>query len=296
MQVPKVCSQKYGQYSILIFFFLWSLINIQWANAQVQMYGSPLAQSMADQEQFAHGRALYLRRCSGCHGVSGDGQGPAAFMLNPKPRDFTKGIFKFTDIAPGEAPSNKRLAKTLQNGIKHSSMPSYAELDFRELQPLISYIRSFNQTTTQDPSQWLKLATATPIIFEPLPMEEFKDGTKFYALAKQGRVLYQQACLSCHGSLGDGNGPVAADLIDDFDQPIRPANLRLTSIKRGKSVKDIYETLIFGVNGTPMVSFKDAYQPQELFALTAFVFFLRGEEAGIYADHLKLTPVEENKE
>lgn len=152
MQVPTtVCSDRYRHYSIYCYVLFCLLIATSCLSAQVQFYGSPLAQSMADQEQFAHGRSLYLRRCSGCHGTAGDGRGPAALMLDPKPRDFTKGIFKFTDIAPGEPPSNKRLAKTLQNGIKHSSMPSYAELDFREIQPLVSYIRSFNQTAAQDP-------------------------------------------------------------------------------------------------------------------------------------------------
>jgi len=41
----------------------------------------------------AHG--LYRQHCAHCHGVSGDGAGPTAAYLNPYPRDYRKGIFKF---------------------------------------------------------------------------------------------------------------------------------------------------------------------------------------------------------
>jgi hypothetical protein len=31
---------------------------------------------------------LYRRHCAHCHGISGDGQGPTAAILNPYPRDY----------------------------------------------------------------------------------------------------------------------------------------------------------------------------------------------------------------
>jgi len=34
------------------------------------------------------GTALYMANCSTCHGVEGDGRGPRAYFINPKPRDF----------------------------------------------------------------------------------------------------------------------------------------------------------------------------------------------------------------
>ena len=36
----------------------------------------------------ARGKALYTFNCSVCHGEEGDGRGPRAYFINPKPRDF----------------------------------------------------------------------------------------------------------------------------------------------------------------------------------------------------------------
>ena len=47
--------------------------------------------------------------CVGCHGANGDGKGPAADMLIVKPRDFTKGIFKFRSTPSGTLPTDEDL-------------------------------------------------------------------------------------------------------------------------------------------------------------------------------------------
>ena len=47
-------------------------------------------------EWIAYGKEVYERRCIGCHGAKGDGNGPAAtFLFNQRPRNFTLGVFKF---------------------------------------------------------------------------------------------------------------------------------------------------------------------------------------------------------
>jgi mono/diheme cytochrome c family protein len=43
-----------------------------------------------------HGQDVYMKRCVQCHGISGDGNGPAAASMYPRPRDYRRGIFKFT--------------------------------------------------------------------------------------------------------------------------------------------------------------------------------------------------------
>jgi len=37
---------------------------------------------------YASGETIYRTNCSTCHGESGNGQGPRAYFINPKPRDF----------------------------------------------------------------------------------------------------------------------------------------------------------------------------------------------------------------
>ncbi len=43
----------------------------------------------------AKGKSVYEIYCQSCHGPGGDGQGPIGKNLNPPPRDFTAGDFKF---------------------------------------------------------------------------------------------------------------------------------------------------------------------------------------------------------
>ena len=44
---------------------------------------------------------LYREHCAHCHGISGDGAGPTARTLNPYPRDFRLGKFKFKSTPAG---------------------------------------------------------------------------------------------------------------------------------------------------------------------------------------------------
>ena len=65
------------------------------------------------QDEVAQGKQVYMLYCVTCHGESGDGQGPVGKTLNPPPRDFGSGDFKFggTDQAIFDVISNGAAAK-----------------------------------------------------------------------------------------------------------------------------------------------------------------------------------------
>ena len=42
----------------------------------------------------AKGRTFYDANCATCHGTAGDGKGPRAYFINPKPRDFRDAAFR----------------------------------------------------------------------------------------------------------------------------------------------------------------------------------------------------------
>ena len=50
---------------------------------------------------------LYREHCAHCHGVTGDGLGPTAAFLNPYPRDYRPGVFKFKSTERGGNPADR---------------------------------------------------------------------------------------------------------------------------------------------------------------------------------------------
>lgn len=88
-----------------------------------------------------HGRGLYMRHCSHCHGASGDGQGPTAKYLNPRPRDYRNGVFKFTSTTELSKVSRDDLSRVLKYGIPGTYMPSFLLLEDEELHALVEYVR-----------------------------------------------------------------------------------------------------------------------------------------------------------
>jgi mono/diheme cytochrome c family protein len=89
------------------------------------------------------GRAtgLYRKHCAHCHGVTGDGAGPTSSFLNPYPRDYRMGIFKFKSTPKGKAPTHEDLKRILVNGIPGTAMPSFLVLPNNEIEALIHYVR-----------------------------------------------------------------------------------------------------------------------------------------------------------
>ena len=59
---------------------------------------------LVDVTRLASGRKEYELHCAGCHSMIGDGAGPAARYLHPRPRNFRKGIYKFKSTSSGERP------------------------------------------------------------------------------------------------------------------------------------------------------------------------------------------------
>lgn len=94
-----------------------------------------------DDPSLIQGRGLYRQHCVHCHGINGDGKGPTAYTLNPYPRDFTMGIFKFNSTAIGEPSTEEDLHQILINGINGTAMPSFALLNRGEIDSLVDYVK-----------------------------------------------------------------------------------------------------------------------------------------------------------
>lgn len=84
---------------------------------------------------------LYREHCVHCHGITGDGAGPTAALLNPYPRDFRLGKFKFKSTPLRQPPPDHDLQKIIENGIPGTAMPSFRTLPPDEIQALIEYVK-----------------------------------------------------------------------------------------------------------------------------------------------------------
>jgi mono/diheme cytochrome c family protein len=76
-------------------------------------------------DQHGKPQGLYREHCAHCHGVTGDGLGPTAATLNPYPRDFRMGKFKYKSTPLGSPPTRDDLRRILVNGIPGTAMPSF---------------------------------------------------------------------------------------------------------------------------------------------------------------------------
>jgi len=189
---------------------------------------------------------LYRQHCAVCHGVSGDGVGPAAAVLDPYPRDFRNGVFKYTSTAGGAKPVRADLKRTLRRGIPGTAMPSFATLPEEHIEALVEYVIYLSvrgetelgllQKVVDEDRYFLDPAQIEQELIEPIwglwqmaeqlvvrPPEE-PDRTSpqaWQASVERGRELFLSKaarCYTCHGPEGDGKGE-QAELYDDWNRP-----------------------------------------------------------------------------
>lgn len=96
----------------------------------------------------AKGKSIYDSKgvCSTCHGPTGKGDGAAAAAMNPKPRSFTDGVFKYDTDGDGQTGTDTDLFTILKEGTaKYGGAPTMAgrsDLTDAELLDIVAYIRT----------------------------------------------------------------------------------------------------------------------------------------------------------
>jgi len=86
------------------------------------------------------GRGLYRKYCADCHGITGNGRGATAAVINPYPRDYRTGIFKFKTTKRGSKPIKEDLAKSIRMGIAGTAMKPIEGLTEAGLNALTDYV------------------------------------------------------------------------------------------------------------------------------------------------------------
>ncbi|NQV98205.1 MAG: cbb3-type cytochrome c oxidase subunit II [Rhodospirillales bacterium] len=225
------------------------------------------------EEWIGHGKQVYERRCLGCHGVKGDGNGPAAtFMHAVRPRDFTLGVFKFHLTPSGSMPTDGDLLRTITQGIRGTAMPTWHMLSEKDRLSVIQYIKYVLAADRSDPKNpylyFIEEPPKPPVYIgqPPAPSESL--------VARGGEVWLQAKCWECHGEKGRGDGTKAVGLMNDFGYPIPPANLTTGQFKSGPLVQDIFRTVTNGLRGTPMPSYAKPIAEADRWALAYYILSL----------------------
>jgi cytochrome c oxidase cbb3-type subunit 2 len=231
------------------------------------------------------GERIYRENCIGCHGESGDGNGPAAAFMEVRPRNFQYALFKFRVTPTGSLPTDGDLMRTVTRGVRGTAMPSFhGTLSRSERLAVIQYIKRELAVDRMDPSYpYAYFEEEAP---EP-PISLWLEPEASSMVVERGAEIWQQAkCWECHGDAGRGDGEKADGLEDDFGYPIRPANLTTGLFKSGVAVRDIYRTITTGLNGTPMPSYQASFDDADRWALAYYVASLSAFKDPLSGDPL----------
>ncbi|HEU4431010.1 MAG TPA: cytochrome c [Myxococcota bacterium] len=99
----------------------------------------------------AAGKAVYTGKgtCWTCHGQAGKGDGPAGKALNPAPRDFSVGSFKFDADKDGKAGTDADMKLVITKGAGafggNPAMAPWGHLSAKEVDDVIAFIRSMKK-------------------------------------------------------------------------------------------------------------------------------------------------------
>ncbi len=209
---------------------------------------------LSDEENIQLGKKVYERSCAVCHGISGKGDGPAAFFnsayTGPRPRDFTVGNYKYRSTESGEFPTDEDMLRIISRGIP-GLMPAFHGLSESARRQVITYLKTL--------TPGMKHSSAKAVL---LPRPSIPPTS---ASVARGREVYVALdCQSCHGEEGDGQGDVRKDLVDERGMPSRATDFRyVDEFRNGSTPEDVIRSLWTGLDGTPMPSYAVQFEGQE---------------------------------
>ena len=240
-----------------------------------------------ERDVLRHGSSHYRRHCMHCHGLNGDGRGPTGPWVNPHPRDYRQGKFKFVSTslaARGRKPRRADLVRTLAKGIEGTSMPAFGLLSDKDLDAMASYVihlsmrgqvefdtiqkllenkgdkatlvgesirtEVYNKAATVL-ADWVDSNKRKPIEPPAYPYDG-ADASVIEAAVRNGyQVFINEAkggCVSCHTDFGR-QAPYKYDV---WGTLVQPRNLTVGVYRGGRRPLDLYWRIAGGIDPSGM--------------------------------------------
>ncbi len=212
---------------------------------------SALGQALAKDGDTEKGEIVYIKRCLQCHGDEGDGLGPGAERLNPPPRDFTLGLYKFISSAfDADMPNDADLFRMVSDGMPGTAMPGWSDmLSEQEMWDVIAYIKTFAELEGQPEKQ---IDYGARVESSP---DSIAAGEKLFHA--------DDRCSECHGE--EGRGDAIKKLKNDNGERTWPRNLtKPWTYRASNDPKDIFDRISAGIPTTQMPSFADPKSKKKL--------------------------------
>jgi mono/diheme cytochrome c family protein len=256
---------------------------------------SPVASGEPADSPLDHARQLYERNCAACHGDRGDGNGPAARFLFPKPRDFGEAQFRAVTTT-NLMPSDEDLANVLRRGMPGSAMFAFGHLSELDRTALEGYVRHLMEVAlvekqrgdSRDPAELVELMKQAEEIVRPgtpidIPADLPAAGPESVA---RGAKLYKAVgCAACHGDTGKGDG--GQEQKNNDGTPTRPRDFTRGFFKGGHDPRQLYARIKLGMPGSPMPGSKDL-PPADIGDIVNFILSLSDPAARDRVEHKRV--------
>jgi mono/diheme cytochrome c family protein len=238
--------------------------------------------------QQSAGEQLFLRNCAPCHGATGEGNGPAARYLYPRPRDFSENLFRIVSTENGK-PSDRDLFGVITRGMPGSAMIPFGHLSEADRKSLVAYVRDLTKSSLIARVKRQSDEEVDPAEVDKAlkPGAELEIPGQFVPTSPEsvarGRTSYLKACAGCHGDQGKGDGVQEQKNSDGM--PTRPRDLTRGIFKGGREPAQLYARIMLGLPGSPMPSSKLAVEPAEIGHLINYVNSLSDPALGAKVEH-----------